>query len=152
MIAHDKPNPFSILALPTDASEADIAQRAQELSDLADTDEERLLYRWAREQVITHPRTRLEYEVFEVPGTEYDDAEWERFERRYRRNPIDLQADAAATSPPTAADFDLAALIRILLDGLLAVPAPDLGPLLASPPVGPGQGPPSVEARDVVFG
>src|SRR5439155_1678286 len=59
MIEHDKPNPFVVLGLPTDASEAEIAERAQELSDLAPTDEARRLHRWAREQVITRPRTRL---------------------------------------------------------------------------------------------
>src|SRR4051794_20543105 len=111
MIAHDKPNPFQVLGLPTDASEAAIAERAEELSDLAPTDEARRLHRWARERVITHPGTRLEYEIFEVPGTRYEDRDWEQFVKRHRRNPVDLQALAAAATTPQMTDFDLAELI-----------------------------------------
>jgi hypothetical protein len=137
MIADDKPNPFAVLGLPTSASPQDIAERAQELDALAESDSQRQLYRWARERIITHPRTRLEYEVFEVPGTDYEQAQWKQFERKYRRNPVNLQALSESVSPPSVGDFDLPALIDILLDGLLDVL--ESGPL-------------PVEVRDVVLG
>jgi hypothetical protein len=75
--------------------------------------------------------------VFEVPGTDYEQAQWKRFERKYRRNPVNLQALSESISPPSVGDFDLPALIDILLDGLLDVPEP--GPL-------------PVEVRDVILG
>jgi hypothetical protein len=152
VIAYDKPNPFEVMGLPTSASERDIADRVQELYDLAETDEKRQLYRWAREAIITHPLTRLKYEVFEVPGAEYQHAQWERFEGRYGRNPIDLRALVASAGPPAVADFDLPALIEILLDGLLDVPEPDIAIVVADPPIKAGLGPLPVEVRDVIFG
>jgi len=156
VIADNKPNPFAVLALPTRASEPEIARRAQELSELAPTAEEGRLYRWAREQVITHPRTRLVYEVFEMPRAVYDDPGWESFERKYRRNPVDLGAAAAAAAAaveaPALDHFDIAALISVLLENLLDIPKPDMAVLLAQSPVEVGLGPPPVEVRDVVCG
>jgi len=152
VIADDKPNPFHVLGLPTNATQADIAARAEELSDLAPTDEARLLYRWAREQIITHPRTRLEYEIFEVPGAQYDDDGWERFSNKYRRNPVDVRGLAAAGGDLDVSDFDLVALMSVLLDGLLEVPPPDATALVAHAPFEVGSGPPPIEVRDVIFG
>jgi hypothetical protein len=151
VIDRDKPNPFEILSLPTRASEADIAARAEMLTVTAMEAEKDRLYRWAREQVITHPRTRLEYEIFEMPGAIYHDPEWDRFEGKFARNPVDLRSVARGAAP-VLADFDLVALISILLDGLLEVPEPDLGRLVANPPIDAGFGPPPVEVRDVIFG
>lgn len=152
MIANDRPNPFQVLGLPVRATEVDIAQRAQELGELAPTAEEGRLYRWAREQVITHPRTRLEYEVFEMPGALYDDPDWERFERKYARNPVDLRSAAAAVPAPTLEDFDLPALISIIFDAVVQVPRPDFTALVAWSPVGVGLAAPPLEVRDVIFG
>lgn len=151
MIPHDQPNPFEILGLPIDATEEDVAERAWELETGADPDE-RLRYRWAREQIVTHPRTRREYEVFEVPGTAYQDPEWDEFARRHKRNPVDLRPLAATIAPPGLADIDLVELIGVLLDGLLDVPAPDVAAVLAETPVPIGLAPPPVEVRDVAFG
>ncbi len=152
MITTDKPNPFQVLELPTDATNADIVARGQELCDLAETDEQRLLYRWAMEELITHPFTRLEYELFEIPDAEYENLDWDRFARKHRRNPVDLAALAREASPPGLDDFDLAALMQLLLDGLLTVPEADVRAALENSPFEAGCGPPPLEVRDVIFG
>ncbi len=152
MIANDKPNPFQVLGLPTDASNDDIVSRSQELSDLAASEEERLLVRWAVEQLITHPFTRLEYELFEIPGARYEDEEWEELVRKNRRNPVDLEALRGDASPPRLEDFDLAALLALLLDALLEAPPIDIRPALEAPPAAPDAGAPPLEVAHVVFG
>src|SRR2546426_3582558 len=90
MIATDKPNPFHILKLPTNATRMEIVERGKELSESADSKEQELLIRWAKEQLLTNSRTRLEYELFEVPETAYDDSEWETFLRVHKKNPADF--------------------------------------------------------------
>ena len=152
MIADDKPNPFEVLAVPVTATDAEIAASAQELGDLAETEEDRQLYRWAREQLATHPRTRREYTIFEVPGAIYDEPGWSAFEQRHRRPPVNVRGLAGEAVALTVEDFDLVALVGLLIDGLLDVPAPDLARPLAAPPVpfGPGWFP--LEIRDVIFG
>lgn len=152
MIAADKPNPFRVLALATDATTEDIVARGQELSHLAESDEERVLCRWAMEQLITHPMTRLEWELFEVPGAQYRDEAWERFVRTHRRSPVDLAALGREAPPPRLEDFDLAALARLLAESLIAAEPVDLACLVDRAPVTFEIGPPPVEVGDVAFG
>src|SRR5204863_166269 len=129
----------------TNATQEEVVFRGQELCDLAETDEQRLLYRWAMEQLITHPNTRLLYELFEVPNALYEDREWENFARAFRRNPVDLAALAHETTPPRIADFNLSALIGQLLDETLTIPEADLKATIDHPPFSPGHGPPPLE-------
>ena len=152
MIAMDKPNPFEILKLPINATNKDIVSRGQELCDLAVTEEERLRYRWAMEQLITHPLTRLEYELFEMPVTEYDDWVWDQFIRKHAKNPINLKALTAESEPPSVKDFNFAALIQLLLEDHLMVEQPDITVAVDNCPVEPGYGPPPLEVKDVIFG
>ena len=84
-MAPDKPNPFQTLGLPTDATNEEIVARGQELCDLAESEEQRLLYRSAMEQLLTKAEMRLQYELFEIPGAEYEDRDWEHFARAHRR-------------------------------------------------------------------
>ena len=151
-IEHDKPNPFRALELPTDAANEDVVARGQERIDLAESDEQRLLYRWAMEQLITHPDTRLAYELFEVPEARYQDREdWERFARRHRRCPVDAAALSDTAEPVRLDDFDLAALVRLCLEGWLEPPPLDLTAALQAAPE-PDLGPPPLEIGDVLFG
>jgi hypothetical protein len=150
-IATDKPNPFSVLRISTDACAEDIVARGQELSDLADDDEQRLLVRWAVEALITHPHARAMYELFEMPATSYDEEAWARFARRHRRNPITLPANSDEEAAPVEA-FDLVALIDALLDDLARVPEPHPAPALVARPTRPDLGPPTVGVWDVIFG
>lgn len=152
MISTDKPNPFAVLGLSTTASQEEIVTRGQELCDLAENDEQRLLYRWAMEQLITHPNTRLGYELFEPPDAQYEDREWEKFARDFRRNPIDLSTLTRDVAPPKVADFDLPGIASLLLDDLLEFSDVDLRTAIDHCPFPPGHGPPPLEVRDVIFG
>ena len=152
MTAIDKPNPFHVLCLPTDAVNDDIVGEGQVLSDLAADDDERLLIRWALEQLLTHPLTRLGYEIFEVPGAQYHDEAWEALVRKNRRNPVDLTAMRRGAEPPGPGDFNLTALLDLSLDGLLTTPPVDVRAAIDEPPVPPGHGAPPLEVAHVVFG
>ena len=68
-----KANPFKVLGLPTKATKTEVVEHTNVLSDLAETDEERILYREAVQEVLTHPDTRLQYELFEIPDARYED-------------------------------------------------------------------------------
>ncbi len=152
MISSEKPNPFKVLGLPADAGNEDIVERSQELVDLGGTDEKAQLYRWAVEELITKSITRLEYELFEIPGTRYENLEWETFTRKNKENPVNLNALIEETSIPSLRDFDMAALIRLFLDGLLTLPDVDIKAAVESLPFQPDKGPPPLEVRDVIFG
>lgn len=152
MISTEKSNPFRILKLPTDATNKDIVAQGTELSDLSETDDQRLLYRSAIEELITHNLARLEYELFEIPDTRYDDLEWERFVRLHRRNPINLSAFADEVPPPGLKDFDFEALINLLLDSMLLVPEIDTKTAVINLPFEAGCGLPPLEVKDVIFG
>ena len=150
MIAMDKPNPFFVLGLPKDATRADIVARGQELYETAETKEEGLLFRWATEQLITNPRSRLEYELFELPDTRYEDPIWESFVRAHRKKPVDLNALAGET-PPGVEDIDMAALIRLLLDSMVTLTDADITTAIDGSPFMPVYKLP-LEVRDVIFG
>src|SRR5262249_26386723 len=128
------------------------------------------LYRWAVEELITHPLTRLLHELYETPGTAYEDQDWENFLRKYKRNPgrrTEVAGQAQGTtpsarptestegvSPPGLADFDFSALMELLLDGLLTVPDLEITPAMLAKPWQPDPDPdkPPLEVRDVIFG
>lgn len=151
MIENDKPNPFEVLGLPTDATNKVVIERTKELSSGLEP-EEQLLCRWAREQLITHPFTRLAYELFEVPGTQYEDAEWETFAEKYKRNPIKRAATVEEVPLLCLEDFNLSALIQHVLDGLLAVPEVNLTPDKLDSPFQPNYDALPLEVQDVIFG
>ncbi len=152
MIEIDKPNPFQILELPVHATNQEVVECGQELMDLAETEEKRRLFRWAMEQLITKPLTRLEYELYECPGSEYSDNDWEHFVKMNKRNPIDIHELAKQISPPDITDFDLAALIEFWVDGMLQVEKPDIRIAIQNTPFKPEIGPPPLEIKDVIFG
>lgn len=83
-------NPFVRLRIATDASRREVVERSQELIGEADSQELRLAYRKAVEQIITKPLDRLIWAAWEMPDTDYDDfAEgWQRFVRAFRVNPL----------------------------------------------------------------
>jgi hypothetical protein len=152
MTMQDRPNPFQVLGLPTNATKAEIVARANELIELAETNEQRLEYRWASEQLITRADTRLGYELFEMPGAVYEDLDWERFARKFGRRPVDVAALASDGIPLTLQQFNLEALARLFLDGVLRVSEPDLASAVDGSRVEFGVGPPPLEVRDVIFG
>lgn len=118
-IEHDKTNPFSILRIPTDATNAEIVAKAEELYVTAETDEQRQLYRWAKEQLLTDKDTRLLYELFEIPDTQYENDALESFARTHKKLPItfDIQLEKSVSSH--LQDVDVPSLLQILLQGLL---------------------------------
>ena len=152
MIPVDKPNPFQVLGLPTNVTVKDITDRGKERFELAESEEKELLYRWAIQQLTTHPLTRLEYELFEVPDADYDNEKWDRFARLHGRNPVKIDELLEQSSPPSLDEFDLVALLRLLLDGMLAVPEPDLKAAVDNSPFEPSVGSPPLEICNVIFG
>lgn len=152
MSGERKRNPFHELGLPVDASAADVVRQGQERVELATTDEEGQNARRAMRELNTHPRDRARYELLEVPDTDYANDGWSRFERRNRKNPVDLDALVAAGRPLRVDDFDLRRVISLLLDDLLTPPDVDVEPALAHAPQPPVFGPPPMEVCDVIFG
>ena len=149
---HDQPNPFQVLGLPTGATSAEIVSRGRDLSDLAASEEQRRLCRWAVEQLLSTPQTRREYELFEMPGTLYRDPDWEHFVLTHRHYPVNLRAWLEKSPPPTLEDFNLAAVVALVLEGLLIAPEVDLTAAVALCPFAPDSGPPPLEVRHVIFG
>jgi hypothetical protein len=152
VISIEKPNPFKVLGLPTDAVNKSIVEKGRELKQFAESEEMTQLYRNAIEALITHPATRLEFELFEVPGTKYEDPDWERFIRSFRRNPVDMAALAKEASPLGIGDFNLEAVIGILLDSMLTMNRADIRTAVEHLPYKAGKGMPPLEVRDVIFG
>jgi hypothetical protein len=147
-----KRNPFHELGLPVDASPADVVRQGRERVELAATEEEAQNARWAMQELNRHPHHRARYELLEMPDTDYGDDAWERFARRNRKNPVDLDALVGDTRRLRSADFDLHAVLGLLLDDLLTPPAPNVEPAVRKPPDTPTVGPPPLEVRDVIFG
>jgi hypothetical protein len=145
-------NPFHELRLALDASADDVVRAGEERVDLAENPDEARDARRAVQELNTHPRDRARHELLEVPDADYGDGEWERFARRNRRNPVDLTALAASGQPLQVNDFDLRAVLGLLLDDLLAPPDVDVEPAVRAAPAPITLGPPPLEVRDVVFG
>jgi hypothetical protein len=147
----DKPNPFLILRLATKATKREIIERAQELYDTAETEDEQRLYSWAKEQLLTNPQTRLVYELFEYPDTQYDDSGLELFAKKYKHAQFDLDKLTKEAPPISLEDLDMAAVFRQFLQGLLEVPEADITVALNDIPFSIEMEPP-LEVRDVIFG
>lgn len=147
----NKPNPFLVLRLATDATKREIIERAQELYDTAETEEEQHLYSWAKEQLITHTQTRLTYELFEYPDTQYNDALLERFARMYKNAPIYPDQLTKEAPPIGLENLDMAAIFRQFLQSLLEVPETDITTVLNDIPF-PVEVKSPLEVRDVIFG
>ncbi|MBO2445703.1 hypothetical protein J4573_01230 [Actinomadura barringtoniae] len=146
-----RPNPFHVLGLPADADRESIVERGQELSDLAETDADRDLYQWAVGELVHDASARRMHELLEAPGADYRDERWARFGRRYRRNPADLRA-LREDGTLRAADFDLSAVIGVLLDWSLDPPTVNSVAAVQGVPVSPELGDPPLEVADVLFG
>ncbi|HEU5374362.1 MAG TPA: hypothetical protein VFV38_02900 [Ktedonobacteraceae bacterium] len=147
----DRPNPFLVLRLATDASKREIIERAQELYDTAESEEKRQLYNWAKEQLISHPEKRLAHELFEYPDTRYDDPLLEQFARRYRNAPISLEKLIEAAEPLSLEQLDMVVALRWLVQSLLEVPEAEMTTALADIPF-PVEVKSPLEVRDVIFG
>jgi hypothetical protein len=152
MILVEKINPFEVLKLPTNATNSTIVETGKELFELAVTENERLKYRDAIQNLITNPAIRLEYELFEAPNVKYENSDWERFTRIHRKNPVNLSALISKTSPPTLQDFNLEQLIDMLLSGLLHAEKGDINIATDNSPFKIGGNVPPMEVRDVLFG
>lgn len=152
MIATDKPNPFALLGLPIDATRADIVARADELYDTTGSKEEGLLFRWAKEQLITNSQARLEYELFEFPDTEYEDTAWENFVRIHRKKPVDSDTLLNEATAPGLDAIDIPGLLRLFLNSLLLpTTEADISVAIDGSPYVPQYKLP-LEVRDVIFG
>jgi hypothetical protein len=152
MSAQARPNPFHVLGLTIDAAAADVVHRGRELTQLAETDEDVQLIRWAIQELSTHPLTRVRHELLEVPDTEYREDDWDRFEQQNRKLPVDLDALTAGAEPLRTTDFDLRAVVGLLLDELLSPQATNIRPAVENAPVTPVLGAPPIEVNDVIFG
>jgi hypothetical protein len=147
----DKPNPFHVLRLPTTATKREIVERGQELYDTAETDEERHLYRLAKEQLLTAVHTRAEYALFEPPDTQYENVEWEQFIRKYKKNPLSPETLLEGITPIGLEAFDLPELLDLIFQEICNVPEPDINVAIHGSPFTPKIRPP-LEVRDVIFG
>ena len=152
MIDIDKPNPFFVLQLPVRADDQTIVEKTQDLCNVAESSARHQLIRWAREQLITKPQIRLEYEIFEMPDTRYADAEWKRFCQKHRKIAVDIAAMERDAPPPTEEVFSCAELMNLTIEGIIQTDGPDLKTLMAETPFRPGCGLPPMEVRDVLFG
>lgn len=126
MINSEEPNPFRILMLPTNATLAEITSREEDLLLIARDEEQERQIRWASEQLKANPRVRLEYELFELPDTSYEDETWETFARLHRRRPGDATDLTQEAPTPGLEDLDLTALTRLLLEDLTSAPEANL--------------------------
>ncbi|MDT0341984.1 hypothetical protein [Streptomyces litchfieldiae] len=148
-----KPNPFHVLGLPVTADDETVVEHARDLALVAEAREERALAEWAKDELTGRPETRRLHAFLEAPDTDYRAERWDDFARRHRRPPVTPGSLTGNAAPPTAGDFDLAAVVRLLVEGLLTPPDVDVRPALQAAPV-PFRLPerPPLEVRDVLFG
>jgi hypothetical protein len=151
MIDSHKPNPFQVLGLSTFATNKEIVERGRELYDTAETDEQRQLYRWAKEQLLSNPQTRLLYELFEAPGTRYEHPELENFLSKYKKNPVSAESLTADAPPISIKDFNMDELIKLLLQDMLMVSQEENAAVTQQVPFHSTAKLP-LEVRDVLFG
>lgn len=137
MAISDNFNPFRVLRLPTHASQAEIASQGEKLLQQAPGPEETAQIRQAVELLQTNQRTRLVYELFELPTTRYTDEAWAAFAQQQTQELPETHMLAQQLAAPTLEDLDLAALANIVLDSLTGVTAADLDVLLAATPYAP---------------
>ncbi|WP_066947830.1 hypothetical protein [Streptomyces lushanensis] len=146
-----KPNPFHVLGLPVSASDQEVAERFQELAVIG-TQEAGALAEWAKDELMGRPETRELHALLEAPGADYRGERWEDFARQYGRRPDAFDTSSERPEPPRVSDFDLAAVARRLLDGMLTPPAVDIRAALDNAPVPLRLERPPLEVRDVLFG
>ncbi|HLZ57837.1 MAG TPA: hypothetical protein VKR06_12885 [Ktedonosporobacter sp.] len=154
MFASDKPNPFEVLGLPVEATVAAITKRGEALVQTAASDEQRRLYHWAIAELTTRSSTRLRYELYEPPDTQYqaEREAWNSFARKHKINSVKRSALAKETPALSLEDFNLEALLGLLLEGFLAVPPTDIIPAIKASPFAREAIAPPLEVRDVIFG
>lgn len=147
--ANRRPNPFHVLGLPVDATEADIVERAEEGIQTAPTAQDRELYDWAMRELIRNPRTRLRYELTEPPGTDYRDRRWAFFARTHRTYPAGLGGQNLSPE-----DFEVPRALRRTVRALAQAPLTDTGDALRTAPQAARvhDQEPELEVRDVLFG
>lgn len=137
MTKPEESNPFRILMLPTNATREEIASRAEDLLLIAQDEEHEQQIRQASEQLKTNPRLRLEYELFELPETRYEDEAWETFARLHRRKPGDATDLTSDAPTPGFEDLDVVALTRLLLEDLVSPSGASLDAALGATPYTP---------------
>lgn len=137
MATSDLFNPFRVLMLPTDASPADIARQGEKLRRQAQNIEEETRVREAVELLTADRRTRLFYELFEMPEAGYNDESWEAFARTQEQGSIDMDALAQPWPVPSLEDLDLATLAQMLLEELTDLSPADQDVLLNAVPYAP---------------
>ncbi|WP_127358786.1 hypothetical protein [Actinacidiphila soli] len=146
-----KPNPFHVLGLPVSASDEEVAERFRELA-VTGAQDAGALAEWAKDELMGLPETRELHVLLEAPGADYRGERWEDFARQYGRRPVAFEGQSGQTEAPQATDFDLAAVARQLLDGMLTPPTVDIRPALDNSPVPLHLERPPLEVRDVLFG
>lgn len=144
-------NPFFILGLPTDATKGDITQRAEELYQTDTIEEKRQSYQWAKEQLITNPRTRLIHELYEMPNTSYDNLEWENFLRKYRHVPVSPEKLSNNAHPISSEQINMEVLLQLLIDVLVNTPDADAATMNKASS-SPSKLTSTLEVHDVLFG
>ncbi|QFR01158.1 hypothetical protein F9278_38835 [Streptomyces phaeolivaceus] len=146
-----KPNPFHVLGLPVSAGDEEVAERFRELS-LTGAQDAGALAEWAKDELMGLPERRELHALLEAPGADYRGDRWEDFAKQYGRRPVAFASRQGPAEAPRAADIDLAAVARRLLDGMLTPPEVDIRPALDHPPVPLYLERPPLEVRDVLFG
>lgn len=151
MISIEKPNPFKVLKLPTDATSKSINEKHKELVVLAESEELKIQYDNARSELTKRLETRLQFELFEIPSTKYENVEWERFVRSFKRNPVNFKPLAKNALPPHINDLNLEAIIALLFDSMLAIDRVDTQVALERLSSKSGSSKPPIEVQDAIF-
>nr|BBH86926.1 hypothetical protein KTC_16770 [Thermosporothrix sp. COM3] len=146
----EKPNPFCVLRLPTGSTLAEIVARGEDLHQIAENKEQAMLIHWATEQLKSNPETRLEYELFELPDTRYENEEWENFARKQRRKPITLAALAKESQPTPTQQVNMPVLLQSLLKLAQKVEKADIESVLDHAPCVPECTTPAMEEWNVI--
>jgi len=154
MFTSDKLNPFEVLGLPVDASDATIVARGRDLLQISTSDEQQQLYRWAIDELTTRASIRLRYELYELPDTQYEVERkaWDAFVRMHKINPVKRTQLAKEMPTLSLKDLNLEALLGLLLDGFLAVPEVDITLAIKESPFVRETIALPLEVRDVIFG
>jgi hypothetical protein len=146
-----KPNPFHVLGLPVSASDEEVVQRFQELA-VTGAEDAGPLAEWAKDELMGLPEKKELHVLLESPGADYRGERWEDFAGQYGRRPVAFDGQSGRPAPPRTTDFDLGAVARMLLDGMLTPPDVDVRPALRSAPVPLYLERPPLEVRHVIFG
>lgn len=135
MATPEKPNPFRILMLPTDAEPDEIVNRGKQLR-LRNPEQARLISE-AIEQLNAGPRTRLLHELFEFPDTGYKNEGWQTFVKQVLQEPVSTEVLSQPFPEPQLKDLDLASLVQYLLEEISQAEPADLDALIDATPYSP---------------